>query len=79
MPLLHPSLALEIESVALTAAAVLVPLLVGSLVYADARRRRESPRSRGASLTPLAWGATAFFSGVGCVVVAACYLVVQSR
>ena len=62
-----------------TAAAVLVPLALASLVYLDARRRRGSARSRGRSLTPLAWGATTFFSGVGCVVVAACYVAVRVR
>ncbi len=84
MPLPTPSLALEVETLALAAAAVLAPLVVASLVYADARRRRADTRrgdarSRGASLAPLAWGAATFFSGVGCAVVAACYLVVRSR
>ncbi|UPV75475.1 hypothetical protein M0R89_05250 [Halorussus limi] len=79
MPLPHPSLSLELETLALAAAAVLVPLVLATLVYADARRRRGSPRSRGASLAPVAWGATTFFSGVGCVVVAACYVAVRGR
>lgn len=72
---------------AITAAALGVPLLLGSLVYLDARRRRRRGRtrsrgqafSRSRSLTPLAWGATTFFSGLGCVLVAACYLAVRGR
>ncbi|UPW01509.1 hypothetical protein M0R88_05235 [Halorussus gelatinilyticus] len=79
MPLPTSSLAVGFETLSLAAVAVLVPLVLASLVYADARRRRSVAHSRGASLAPLAWGATTFFSGVGCVVVAACYLLVQSR
>lgn len=61
------------QSLPVAAVAVLAPLLLASVVYLDARRRR------GRSLTPLAWAATTFFSGVGCVVVAACYVAVCRR
>ncbi|PSP55630.1 hypothetical protein BRC82_04955 [Halobacteriales archaeon QS_1_67_19] len=73
---MHPTALLEriaAQSVPMLAAAVLAPLVLASLVYLDARRRR------GRSLAPLAWGAMAFFSGVGCVVVAACYVAVSRR
>lgn len=70
-------------SLGVAATAFLVPLALATLIYLDARRRRRSGRSRShssaASLAPLAWGATTFFSGVGCVVVAACYVVVRNR
>lgn len=79
MSLPDPSLALGLESLGVAAAAVLAPLALAALVYADARRQRGSASSRRASLAPVAWGATTFFSGVGCVVVAACYLVVRNR
>ncbi|NHN60377.1 MULTISPECIES: hypothetical protein [Halorussus] len=78
MPLPVPALVPTVDSLALGAAAVVVPLVFAVLVYADARRR--SPRrSGGRSLAPLAWGATTFFSGVGCLVVAACYVAVRVR
>ncbi|WP_276299242.1 hypothetical protein [Halorussus lipolyticus] len=67
------------ESLGVVAVAVLAPLSLATLVYLDARRRRATGNRRVASLTPLAWGATTFFSGVGCVVVAACYLAVTLR
>ncbi|WP_137284359.1 hypothetical protein [Halorussus salinisoli] len=79
MALPIPTLVPESESLAVAAAAILVPLVLASLIYLDARRRRSSPRSHGASLAPLAWGATTFFSGVGCLVVAACYVAVRGR
>lgn len=63
------------QSVPVLTVAVLLPLLLASVVYLDARRRRGRKRS----LAPLAWGATTFFSGVGCVVVAACYVAVRRR
>ena len=63
----------------MVAAAVLAPLALATLVYLDARRRRAASQTQVASLTPLAWGATTFFSGVGCVVVAACYVAVAAR
>jgi hypothetical protein len=70
-------------SLGVAATALLVPLALATLVYLDARRRRGSVRARSsaraASLAPLAWGAATFFSGVGCVVVAACYLAVRIR
>ena len=78
MPLPNPTLVPTVDSLAVGAAALVVPLLLGVLVYADARRRG-SRRSRGRSLAPLAWGATTFFSGVGCLVVAACYVAVRAR
>ena len=79
MPLPIPLLEGVPRPFALTAAAVLVPLALASLVYLDARRRRGPAGARGRSLAPIAWGATTFFSGVGCVVVAACYVAVRSR
>ncbi|WP_435176979.1 hypothetical protein [Halorussus sp. AFM4] len=78
MPLPAPALVPTVDSLAVGAAALLAPLALAVLVYADARRR-SSRRSRGRSLAPLAWGATTFFSGVGCLVVAACYLAVRTR
>jgi hypothetical protein len=72
-------LAPALESLGVVAAAVLAPLALATLVYLDARRRRIASQAQVASLTPLAWGATTFFSGVGCVVVAACYVAVAAR
>ena len=72
-------------SLGVAATALLVPLALAALVYLDARRRCSSARarsyscSRAASLAPLAWGTATFFSGVGCVVVAACYVAVRVR
>jgi hypothetical protein len=72
-----PTLGPVPDPVVVIAAAVVAPLALAWLVYIDARRRRTT--GRGASLAPLAWAATTFFSGPGCPVVVACYAVVRSR